>query len=170
LRTAFVKDDGRIVSLILMPPQAVSFGPKPKLTANCVMLYRHKWSRISKFLYLLGKRDTREGAAEQFRQEFLKNRSISKGGVFKRWFRQLVYRSFLLSFYRGEREMLFSKPPEFSLLWADSGESVAVLLNGEPWAFVYEKSNHGYSKGILKSQNGNIWDQNLYETIFLRAG
>jgi hypothetical protein len=149
-----------------MSSQQASFGPKPESMADCVMLYRHKRSRFSEFLYLLGKRDTHEGAAERFYQRFLKNRRISNDGVFKRWIRQLVHRSFLLSFYRSEKEMLFAEVPQFSVLWADSGNSVAVLLNGEPWAFIYEDTQQGYSKGILKPDGGNAWNQQLFEKIF----
>lgn len=165
---AFITSGGRSVSLILMPPRRASFGPKSESTADCVTLYRHKRSTFSKFLYLLGIWTINEGAAERFREQFLKNRRLSQIGVFKKWYSQLIHRSFLLSFHRGEREMSFAKPPEFSLLWADSGNSVAVLLNGEPWAFVYEEKNHGYSKGILNPEHGNVWDQELFEKIFPR--
>jgi len=133
---------------------------------GCVTLYQHKTSRFSKFLYLLGIQTINEGAAERFRQQVLKNRRLSQNGVFKKWYSQLIHRYFLLKFYRAEKEMSFAEPPEFILLWADSGNSVAVLLNGEPWAFVYEEKNHGYSKGILKPENGNVWDQELFEKIF----
>lgn len=165
LRTAFVQDDGRSVSLILMPRRA-SFSSESESRADCVTLYQHKTSRFSKFLYLLGIRTINEGGAERFRQQVLKNRRPSEDGVFKKWYSQLIHRSFLLSFYRSEREMSFAEPPKFSLLWADSGNSVAVLLNGEPWAFVCEEKNDGYSKGILKPEHENCWDQELFDKIF----
>lgn len=56
--------------------------------------------------------------------------------------------------------------PELELLWANSGQSVAVLLNHEPWAFIHEGGNHGYSKGILRPTIGNLWDQILFEDTF----
>ncbi len=66
------------------------------------------------------------------------------------------------------RPMTFKAPPEFKLLWADSGHSVALYLNGEPWAFIDEETHQGYSKGILKpfSGTGNLWDQDLFERTF----
>jgi len=62
--------------------------------------------------------------------------------------------------------MLFKEPPEIKLVWTDSGESVALFLNGEPWAFIHEEKNHGYSKGILRPTIGNPWDQELFEKTF----
>jgi hypothetical protein len=50
---------------------------------------------------------------------------------------------------------------------------VALYLNGEPWAFIYEGTHQGYSKGILKpaaahlSQIDNLWDQELFEKKFM---
>jgi hypothetical protein len=64
------------------------------------------------------------------------------------------------------RPMVFEKPPAFKLLWADSGNSVALLLNDEPWAFIHEETHQGYSKGILKPQFGHPWDQELFEKTF----
>lgn len=77
------------------------------------------------------------------------------------------------------KPMRFEKPPEFKLLWADSGNSVALYLNGEPWAFIDEQTHTGYSKGILKAPDMTPWrklkqkpirpmpwDQELYEKIF----
>jgi hypothetical protein len=48
------------------------------------------------------------------------------------------------------RQMSFERPPEFKLLWADSGQSVALILNGDQWAFIDETSHSGFSKGLLK--------------------
>src|SRR6266853_4762050 len=70
------------------------------------------------------------------------------------------------------KPILLEKPPEFRLLWTDSGNGVAVFLNGEPWAFIDEETHQGYSKGILRpaaaylSAVGNLWDQKLFEKIF----
>jgi hypothetical protein len=65
------------------------------------------------------------------------------------------------------RPMVFTKPHKMELLWADSGESVALLLNGEPWAFIHEEKHNGYSKGILRpSYAGNPWNQELFEKTF----
>ena len=64
------------------------------------------------------------------------------------------------------RPMVFEKPPEFRLLWSDSGHSVALHLHGEPWAFIEEETHKGYSKGILKLAVGNPWDQELFDRTF----
>jgi hypothetical protein len=64
------------------------------------------------------------------------------------------------------RAMRFDKPPKFSLLWSNSGHSVALYLNGDPWAFIYEATHQGYSKGVLNPETGNLWDQKLFEKIF----
>ncbi|MGA3284448.1 MAG: hypothetical protein ABSD57_08325 [Verrucomicrobiota bacterium] len=65
------------------------------------------------------------------------------------------------------KPMLFVKPPEFKLLWTDSGNSVALFLNGEPWALIHEETHRGYSKGILKPLTAKPWNQELFEKTFL---
>lgn len=67
---------------------------------------------------------------------------------------------------QGIRPMVFEKPPEFRLLWADSGESVALYLDGEPWAFIDEKTHEGYSKGIIKPMTAKPWSQELFKRTF----
>ncbi len=62
--------------------------------------------------------------------------------------------------------MEFARPPELRLLWAESGHSVALLLDGEPWAFIHEGKNHGYSKGVLRPTVSNTWDQELFDRMF----
>lgn len=64
------------------------------------------------------------------------------------------------------KPMSFEAPPVFKLLWEDSGHSVALFLNGEPWAFIDEASHQGFSKGIIDARAGNLWDQKLFEKIF----
>lgn len=70
------------------------------------------------------------------------------------------------------KPIVFEKPPVFRLLWTDSGNSVALYLNEEPWAFIEEESHQGYSKGILKPKVahlpavGNLWNQELFEKTF----
>jgi hypothetical protein len=65
------------------------------------------------------------------------------------------------------KPMVFENPPEFRLLWTDSGNSVALYINGEPWAFIDEQTHQGYSKGILQSKYNNAWNQELFEKIFV---
>ena len=70
---------------------------------------------------------------------------------------------------QGVKPMLFkTPPPQFRLLWADSGHSVALLINEEPWAFIEEEQHQGYSRGILKKGICNLWSQELFEKIFLK--
>jgi len=74
------------------------------------------------------------------------------------------------------KELVFEKPPELKLLWTDSGNSVAVYLNGEPWAFIDEHTQKAYSKGILVFSlgkawypvrtSGNPWNQEVFENTF----
>lgn len=69
------------------------------------------------------------------------------------------------------KPLKFDKKPEFRLCWSDSGQSVALYLNDDPWAFIYEETRSGYSKGILPPSAsaikiGNQWDQELFEKIF----
>ena len=66
----------------------------------------------------------------------------------------------------GIKKMQFVKPPAFKLLWVESGNSVAVCINGEPWAFVHEETQKSYSKGVLGSRAGNPWNQELFEKTF----
>jgi hypothetical protein len=61
----------------------------------------------------------------------------------------------------GIKQLRFDEPPTFKLLWADSGNSVVVYLNGEAWAFIDEHTQLAYSKGILISKLGKPWDQFL---------
>jgi hypothetical protein len=65
------------------------------------------------------------------------------------------------------RPMVFERPPGLKLIWAESGQGVALFLNGEPWAFIHEEKKHGYSKGILRPTIGNPWDQELFEKTFM---
>jgi len=62
----------------------------------------------------------------------------------------------------------FEETPQFKLFWADSGNSVALYLNGELWAFICEETHQGYSKGMLSSDRGQLWDQELFEKTFLK--
>jgi hypothetical protein len=62
--------------------------------------------------------------------------------------------------------MTFKKLPQLRLIWSESGHSVGVLLDEEPWAFIHEAKNRGYSKGVLNVEAGNLWDQGLFEKTF----
>lgn len=65
--------------------------------------------------------------------------------------------------------MVFESPPEFKLVWSGSGHSIAVYLNGEPWAFIDEKTRKGYSKGIVDPSIGCQWDEVLFNKVFGKA-
>jgi len=64
------------------------------------------------------------------------------------------------------KPIAFDTPPQFKFEWSDSGNSVALYLNGEPWAFIAEDTHLGYSKGILDPEHKNSWNQKLFEKIF----
>jgi hypothetical protein len=70
------------------------------------------------------------------------------------------------------KPLVFEIPPEFRLIWTDSGDSVVLFFNGEPWAFIDEQTHQGYSKGVFKPKKpyltavGNLWNQELFEKIF----
>jgi hypothetical protein len=75
------------------------------------------------------------------------------------------------------RPIRFEETPQLKLAWADSGNSVALYLNGEPWAFIDEATHKGHSKGIIKPPiNPNLpaighqWDQELFEKLFETNG
>jgi len=80
--------------------------------------------------------------------------------------REFILRQSFLDIEQDVRPMAFKRMPEMSLLWADSGQSVALYLNQEPWAFICEGKNRGYSKGILRPSIANPWDQALFEKTF----
>ncbi len=63
------------------------------------------------------------------------------------------------------KPLIFNQPPEFKLLWTDSGHSLAVSINGEPWAFIDEQTHQGYSKGILKEWDMTPWRKSKVKPI-----
>jgi hypothetical protein len=53
------------------------------------------------------------------------------------------------------------------LLWSDDGESVAVLRNSEPIAFIRRGEKHGYCKAVAKrGAFGHPWSQCLFDKEF----
>src|SRR3974377_2355444 len=52
-----------------------------------------------------------------------------------------------LDHQKGLREVSSQETPVIVLLWDHTGQSVAVLINGEPWAFVRPDYKKGFSKG-----------------------
>jgi hypothetical protein len=52
------------------------------------------------------------------------------------------------------------------LIWSQSGESVAAVLNGEPWAFIDGGTQLAYSKGVLGTAFGKPWDEALFKNVF----
>jgi hypothetical protein len=68
------------------------------------------------------------------------------------------------------KPMAFEGQPRFILRWSESGNSVAIWINGQPWAFIDEETHRGYSKGVITPSNdqpvGNLWDQEIFEKRF----
>jgi hypothetical protein len=52
------------------------------------------------------------------------------------------------------------------LLWDESGQCVAVVVNGEPWAFIHPAYDRGFSKGAIGLPAGNAWDERLFAETF----
>jgi hypothetical protein len=55
--------------------------------------------------------------------------------------------------------------PEIRFLWSETGQSVAVLVDGEPMAFIAEGKYHGYSKALRTPGLGNTWDEDLFQSF-----
>jgi hypothetical protein len=82
------------------------------------------------------------------------------------WAGHFCYRRFLVSIERDLKVLQFNRRPELRLRWTDPGDSVALFLEGQPWAFIHQEKNHGYSKGVLRPGYGNTWDEELFEQTF----
>jgi hypothetical protein len=75
-----------------------------------------------------------------------------------------------LSFQRHLRFMHSHPIPYLTLIWSESGESVAATVNNEPWGFIDGSTSKGYSKGIIDPLFGNQWHQRLFDKLFRPAG
>ncbi|BCU77820.1 hypothetical protein llg_25350 [Luteolibacter sp. LG18] len=59
---------------------------------------------------------------------------------------------------------------DIGLLFSQDGHSVAVILRGEPWAYISHTENRGYSKGLsLDGPFGHPWDQEEFDRLFERG-
>lgn len=142
LRTAWVVDDGNLVSFRLMPADTTV---SRRAGRNWWVSKDFEWvSQDQAFLYRHAK-------------TFEENKRLAR--TVHRWQLDL-------------RQMRFEKPPVFRLVWLESGHSVAVFLCEEPWAFIDEASHKGYSKGVFRMGRsvqpfaGNQWDQALFDKLF----
>jgi len=169
LCTAMVQDNNDLVSFMLKPNESSVLESQNDGKFKFSSLYRHKRSIFQDVLYVVGMGPTHKGISEKLSKRYEALSGARIQGAFKKWLTQLAYRSFLVSYRRGIKSMVFNEPPEFKLLWTDSGNSVVLNLNGEPWAFFEEKSCGGYSKGVLKPEAGNLWNQELFEKTFKDA-
>jgi hypothetical protein len=64
------------------------------------------------------------------------------------------------------KALLFNTDPQFTVRWADSGESVALFINRVPWAFIDGINHSRYSKGLIDTHFGKQWNQVLFESVF----
>ena len=135
-RTAYVNDDGSVLEFTLFPKDVASFLPKRK-----GKLEAKDFESLSGYWTWLY-RHLKLPADEK---ETMNGSSCLQQDL---------------------KPMFFERQPTFKLLWADSGNSVALLLNDEPWAFIHEDTHQGYSKGMLKARFGNPWNQELFEKTF----
>jgi len=118
LRTAFVTDIGNLVEFSLNPADLASKVPKGR-----------KWWAPKDFEWVL------DDSVWLYRPLM----SIADELKLKKDFPYYVD--------HGVKPISFELPPKFQLLWADSGHSVALYLNGEPWAFIDEASHQGVQQG-----------------------
>jgi len=137
LRTAFVSDDGNLAYFYLNPADLVSLIPKGR-----------SWWAPKDFDWV------EQDSIWLYRHM----RSAAEEKKLMRAFPCLE---------QDVRPMTFEKPPEFNLLWADSGHSVALYLDGQPWAFIEEETHLGYSKGIISRTHKKAWNQKLFERTFM---
>jgi hypothetical protein len=160
LQAALVIDDGWSLSLALCPPQksaVPSSADEGRYAA--VELYRRRRSFWASLLLV-----PRGTVQKQIVQAAASER------VWRRPFGLVVYLWFRVRLMLGERDLrpiVFRNPPVLALIWAIPERSVALLLNGEPWAFINGRKGVGYSKGLLRSgSTSRMWDQRLFEQIF----
>ncbi len=160
LRSVSVLDDGYVATLMLRPRSTPDrrnydiYGP-----AQSANLYRRHRSFLARLI--------RSPLGSSQKQLFKWSDPSGKSRGLRGWIGHWGYRRICISLERNIRVMEFTRPPELRLLWAGSGHSVALFLNGEPWAFIHEDKNHGYSKGVLKAAvYDNLWDQELFEQTF----
>jgi hypothetical protein len=162
LQSAFVQERSDVIYLVLLPHGSSMPECHTPRKSCSISMYRHKSSRISELLYVLRRDSAYEGLYAS--PEYLVY--ARKHGKFRMFFRQMAHRIFLTSYRRGIKVMTFKKLPQLRLIWSESGHSVGVLLDEEPWAFIHEEKNRGYSKGVLNVEAGNLWDQGLFEKTF----
>lgn len=136
LRTAFVAESQNLVGLRLKPGDRLS-----------ELSLRKSW--------------TATAASKSGWQDFvwLFRRPLSASD-------ELKLKSGSLSMAQKIKALSFETGPDYALRWTDSGESVALYINGEPWAFIDESSHRGYSKGMIDGYFGNQWNQDLFEKLF----
>jgi hypothetical protein len=164
LRSAMVTDDGYFLSLTLCaPPKSAIPGFETQRSHVSTCLYRRKRSLVASLLLLpLGscqKELARLGLATRKKWNIV------------RWIIGYIgCRYFAVAGEKSIKVNSFGGKPDFKLLWAPSGNSVVVFVNGEPWAFICDEGNklRRFSKGFLRPDwLGNPWDQALYEKEFL---
>lgn len=59
-----------------------------------------------------------------------------------------------------------SEYPEIEFKWADTGHSVAVLVDGVALGFIAESRANSCSKAFVKQGNSNHWDEELFQRTF----
>lgn len=147
LCSAFVLDDGYVVSFGLSDRDHGKW--------KGTYLYRRRRTLLARM--------TLTPLGEHQEKVF---RFSSSHRIFWGWVGHFAYRRFLVALEKDIKVMQFSHQPKMELLGSDPGDSVALLLEGQPWAFIHRDKNHGYSKGVLRAGFGNIWDEDLFEQTF----
>ncbi len=158
LCSAVVLDDGHVVSFMLMPRHLSPAFPGHRDYGRwrSTYLYRRRRSFFARMTSMP------MGGTQKHLSAYASRGRRDLWG----WVGYLGYRRILVSLEKDIREMQFTTPPTLRLLWSDSGYSVALFLAEQPWAFIHETRNHGYSKGVLRPTIGNTWDEELFKQTF----
>ena len=160
LQRVMVVDDGYFQSLTLFPPQALAL-PKSEIDRRCIRI-------------VLGRRKRRLWDLLLFSPLGSLQKQLAQAAISLRpWWPPSRFVGYLLCRVKrvvNERNIKaidFHDPPSFKFIWAEAEKSVALLLNGAPWAFISSKGV-GYSKGLLRSEYAaNTWDEKLFAQTFV---
>jgi len=163
LRIAFVSDDGYFVWLAFFPRSIPSFPPVGgtiKLSDRMLALK----SRLSERTVLYRRPSSPlDWACSTLRgdnQPFISQTPIAAHHNGSELVEAMV------KVAKSIRPLSGSENPTIKLIWSHSGESVAAILNGEPWAFIDGSTQLAYSKGVLGTAFGKPWDEGLFKKVF----
>jgi hypothetical protein len=132
LRSAFVLDDGYKVTFGMAPRHLIpEFPGDPDFGRwKFAHLYRRRRSFLARM--------TQAPLGANQKESFDWSRSYRGRTAFATWLGRLAYRRLVISLERDVKVLEFTRPPEMRLIWTDPGDSVALFLEAQPWAFLEE--------------------------------